>query len=96
MKKNLFTLLCLFFVGNSFSQIDFKGALNKAKDDAIQKAKETGNNKMDESRKEFDESNFNYAISFSDNAGLFETKEKSDRLKNSVIGGYEAVTNKNN
>ena len=92
MKKNLLLLSCTFLFGSAFSQIDLKGALNRAKDDAVSRAKDAGKNKVDDSRKEFDESNFNYAISFSDNAGLFETKEKSDRLKNSALGGVAAVT----
>ena len=94
MKKLLFLILTLSSSTVSISQIDFKGSLDKVKKDAIQKTKDAGEKKMDESRKEYDESNFNYAISFSDNAGLFETKEKSDRLKNSLIEGYKIGTNK--
>ncbi len=94
MKKSFLLIFSLTLFLNAFSQIDFKGALNKAKDDALKKAKEAGENKMDDSRKEFDESNFNYAISFSDNAGLFETKEKSDRVKNAFIEGYKVSTNR--
>lgn len=94
MKKSLLLIVSLILFANAFSQIDFKGALNKAKEDALKKAKEVGENKMDDSRKEFDESNFNYAISFSDNAGLFETKEKSDRVKNALIEGYKVSTDR--
>lgn len=94
MKKTLSLVLIILYSAISYSQIDLKGSLNKVKQDAIQKTKEAGEKKMDDSRKEYDESNFNYAISFSDNAGLFETKEKSDRLKNSMIEGYKVTTNK--
>lgn len=94
MKKLLLTLFAISFSRVSFSQIDLKGSLNKVKQEAIQKTKDAGEKKMDDSRKEYDESNFNYAISFSDNAGLFETKEKSDRLKNTMIEGYKITTNK--
>jgi len=94
MKKVLFLSLAISISTVSISQIDFKGSLDKVKKDAIQKTKDAGEKKMDESSKEFDESNFNYAISFSDNAGLFETKEKSDRLKNTMIEGYKVGTNK--
>lgn len=93
MRKSFLFLLAICLSANAFSQIDLKGALNRAKEDALKKAKEAGENKMDDSRKEFDESNFNYAISFSDNAGLFETKEKSDRVKNALIEGYKVSTN---
>ena len=94
MKKVLFLLIAISISTVSFSQIDLKGSLNRVKQDAIQKTKDAGEKKMDDSRKEYDESNFNYAISFSDNAGLFETKEKSDRLKNTMIEGYKVGTNK--
>ncbi len=94
MKKVLFLLIAISISIVSFSQIDLKGSLNRVKQDAIQKTKDAGEKKMDDSRKEYDESNFNYAISFSDNAGLFETKEKSDRLKNTMIEGYKVGTNK--
>ena len=77
MKKVLLLLSVIFLAPSAFPQIDMKGTLNKVKKDAIQKTKDAGEKKMDDSRKEYDESNFNYAISFSDNAGLFETKEKS-------------------
>src|SRR3989304_5641848 len=92
MKKSFLLTFSICLFTSVFAQIDFKGELNKAKEDALKKAKEVGENKMDDSRKEFDESNFNYAISFSDNAGLFETKEKSDRVKNALIEGYKVTT----
>ncbi|MFL5765077.1 MAG: CHAT domain-containing protein [Bacteroidia bacterium] len=94
MQRRIVVFGLLLMTVNGFCQIDLKGSLNRVKQDALQKAKEAGENKMDESRKEFDESNFNYAISFSDNAGLFETKEKSDRLKNTMIEGYKIGSNK--
>nr|MBA3971945.1 hypothetical protein [Bacteroidota bacterium] len=91
MKKIVLLPVLVLIALHAFSQIDLKGGLNKAKQDAIAKAKGAVDNKMDASRKEFDESNFNYAISFSDNAGLFETKEKGDRFKNSMVEGYKVV-----
>lgn len=91
MKKLFFLSLFVCCVFKLSSQIDLKGGLNKAKQDAINKAKTAADNKIDASRKEFDESNFNYAISFSDNAGLFETKEKGDRLKNSMMEGLKSA-----
>lgn len=46
---------------------------------AREKARESMDKKLEKSRNEFDASNFNYAISFSDNSALFETKEKGGR-----------------
>lgn len=40
------------------------------------KAKQKVNEKLDKKQKEFDESNFNYAILFLDNSGAFEAEEK--------------------
>jgi len=41
-----------------------------------EKAKQKVNEKLDKKQKEFDESNFNYAILFLDNSGAFEAEEK--------------------
>ncbi|MBC7862352.1 MAG: CHAT domain-containing protein [Bacteroidia bacterium] len=54
-------------------------AKNNAKIKARQKAFESYDKKLAKSRAEFDASNFNYAISFSDNSALFETAEKGSR-----------------
>lgn len=58
--------------------------------------------RMQERRKDFDDVDFNYAISFSDNAGLFETKEKGDFLKGTLKEGLDValknidITDENN
>lgn len=51
--------------------------VDKTKD----KVKDFSAEKLEKAKKDYDEASFNYAISFSDNAGLFETKEKGDRHK---------------
>lgn len=63
--------------------------LNKIKQEANDKLKKATTDNVQEKirskfnkiREDFDESNYNYAICFSDNAGLFETKEKFERNK---------------
>ncbi len=55
------------------------------------KAKNEARNRMysslDNARKEFDASNFNYAISFIDNSGTFEADEKGNRIGGTVKNG---------
>ncbi len=56
--------------------------VNTAKWKAREKAKEQIDKKLEKARNEFDASNFNYAICFSDNSALFETEEKGARATN--------------
>jgi tetratricopeptide (TPR) repeat protein len=74
-----------------FSQFGLDHIKNKLKekgDEVVEEAKNRGKNKFQESldnaRKDFDESNFNYAISFIDNSGTFENKEKGSTIGNTV------------
>jgi CHAT domain-containing protein/tetratricopeptide (TPR) repeat protein len=52
---------------------------NAAKQKAREETKKHIDKKFEKARNEFDASNFNYAISFSDNSALFETNEKGTR-----------------
>jgi CHAT domain-containing protein len=98
--KRILLPAALIISFTAHAQFDTGGLLNKAKDKAKEKAEEkkeetkqdlkdkaknAAAQKLDNVRKEYDESNFNYAISFSDNAGLFETKEKGERNKVMLI-----------
>lgn len=57
-------------------------AQEKLSQDALKnKAKSVLTEQLEKARMDYDATNFNYAISFSDNAGLFETKEKGERNK---------------
>lgn len=86
----LFSLLCVGTI--TFAQINIGGLKDKLKDKADNavadkfknKAKSQLTESLDKSRKEFDESNFNYAISFIDNSGTFENDEKGSSVGNSV------------
>jgi len=53
------------------------------------------NKKMDKMKQEFDESNFNYAISFLDNSGLFESKEKGSTLKSMLLNNSKTSSSYN-
>ncbi|MCD6065978.1 MAG: hypothetical protein K0S33_804 [Bacteroidetes bacterium] len=83
-----FTACCML----SFAQLNIGNIKDKVKDKAKtgltnvkNQTSEAIDKKLDKSRAEFDASNFNYAISFSDNSGLFETDEKGGRASNTLI-----------
>ncbi len=86
----LFSLLCSGTI--IVAQINLGGLKDKLKDktdNAVadkfkNKAKSQLSESLDKSRKEFDESNFNYAISFIDNSGTFENDEKGSSVGNSI------------
>ena len=90
-----FTILCglIFSFSLCFAQINLGGLRDKIKDktdNAIaDKFKNQGKSQlsesMDKSRKEFDESNFNYAISFIDNSGTFENTEKGSSIGKTIL-----------
>ena len=65
-KLNLFFALC-FVITTINSQTKLEGFF----DNANKKIKEKTTGKLEKKQKEYDESNFNYAISFLDNSGLF-------------------------
>jgi CHAT domain-containing protein len=91
MKKLLFVPLFIFSVLFSFSQFDAGSLKNKLKEKSIEAkdklkgdAKDKLASSLDNSRKEFDESNFNYAISFIDNSGTFENQEKGSNVGQTI------------
>jgi CHAT domain-containing protein/Flp pilus assembly protein TadD len=83
--KILSVILLLFCTLQSSSQIlkNIKNkAANKAKENTIDRAKYEARNayyqKMNDIRNEFDSSDFDYAILVSDNAGLFNLRDKRE------------------
>jgi tetratricopeptide (TPR) repeat protein len=85
----VFTLILFSFTANS--QISIGNMKDKLKTKATDKVTSIKNKttegidkKLEKSKSEFDASNFNYAISFSDNSGLFETDEKGNRAGSSL------------
>ncbi len=72
-----------------------KNKLNKITNDPAAFIKDQATSKLDEARSEFDSSSFNYAVALSDNATLFESKEKGAKLGNvsrRLIGSEEEKT----
>lgn len=58
-------------------KIDPKRVLDVAKDVTVRH--------LEKSREEYDPSDFNYAVAFNDNSGLFENKEKFQRVEKGVL-----------
>ncbi len=58
-------------------KIDPKKVLDAAKDVTVRH--------LEKSREEYDPSDFNYAVAFNDNSGLFENKEKFQRVEKGVL-----------
>ncbi|MFL5731155.1 MAG: CHAT domain-containing protein [Cytophagaceae bacterium] len=81
MKTLKLLLFLLFSTSAGFAQIDLSKGKDllkkKVKDVAtVDNAKDLVKNKLAASRNEYDTTNFNYAVSLRDNAGLFEAEEK--------------------
>lgn len=59
-------------------------------DDIVKDGLNKFGEKLDKSRKDYEEKTFNYAISLSDNAGLFENEEKFAKNKNFLLSVAQA------
>lgn len=94
MRKSLASLFIIWLSCGS-AQVDFGGFVkNKAlelKDKAKEKATTKSLEALDKKRKEYDESNFNYAICFIDNSGLFETSERGSGFANDFLNGFKLI-----
>lgn len=90
MLKNYLLPIAIFCLPlHCLPQVDMGGFVKdkaeKAKDKAREKAREKAMENFEKRRKEYDESNFNYAICFLDNSGLFEADEKGNAFNSSLL-----------
>lgn len=77
MQKIIFIgFLVILFGFKSVSQINVGGFMKDKATEAKNKVREKTTENWEKKQKEYDESNFNYAISFLDNSGVFEADEK--------------------
>jgi CHAT domain-containing protein/tetratricopeptide (TPR) repeat protein len=70
-----------------------KDKMNDAKEKAKTKVRERTTEHWEKKRTEYDESNFNYAISFLDNTGLFESDEKGNAFTSTVLNTVKLANN---
>lgn len=86
-----------FFYFNAYSQINVGGLLKEKANESKEKLKEKGREKatenLEKQRKEYDESNFNYAISFLDNSGTFESEEKGNAFSSTLLNTAKVANN---
>lgn len=88
MQKSLFSFLTFFLlVTRTEAQLGLGGFMSDKADALKEKVREKTVNKWEKQRQAYDESNFNYAISFLDNSGVFETDEKGSSFANTYING---------
>lgn len=89
--RYLHAIIFLFICLKSYAQLDLGGVAkdkaNQAKDKAKEKAREKAMENFEKHKKEYDESNFNYAICFLDNSGLFEADEKGSSFNSLLLSG---------
>ncbi len=83
------TVSCIFLilVCSAISQNKMDGFFNKAN----RALKTKTSDKYEKKQKDYDESNFNYAISFLDNSGLFEADEKGNAFSSSLASNSKFV-----
>jgi CHAT domain-containing protein len=93
--SGLIGLFVVYF--NCASQINVGGFIkdkaNETRDKAKEKAREKATESLEKQRKEYDESNFNYAISFLDNSGTFEASEKGSSFSSNLLNTAKFANN---
>lgn len=91
LKTYLSGFLFFFSLSYCFSQLDVGGMMkdkaNEAKEKAREKAREKAMQNFEKQKKDYDESNFNYAICFLDNSGVFEADEKGSSFNSLLLSG---------
>jgi len=88
-------ILLTFLSFGGHSQINVGGFLkdkaNESKEKIKEKSREKATESLEKQRKEYDESNFNYAISFLDNSGTFESEEKGNAFSSTLLNTAKAA-----
>lgn len=98
MQKITLLLSTLIILGlESRAQLELGGFMkdkaNEARDKVKQKAREKATEGLEKQRKEYDESNFNYAICFLDNSGTFEADEKGNAFSSTLLNSAKFANN---
>ncbi len=93
-KRILFGVVSFLFLLNGVSQIDVGGFIKDRAVKAKTKVKEKTTDSWEKNQKEYDASNFNYAISFLDNSGLFEAEEKGGTFTSNLLSVANFANNK--
>jgi CHAT domain-containing protein len=90
MQNKIFIgFLLLLFGYKATSQINVGGFMKDKATQAKNKVKEKTTESWEKNQKEYDASNFNYAISFLDNSGVFEADEKGGTFRSNLRGALK-------
>ncbi|MBI2723253.1 MAG: tetratricopeptide repeat protein [Bacteroidetes bacterium] len=96
-KRRLLLYVLVLSVGRGWGQVNIGGFIenkvNGAKDKAKSKIKARTIENWEKKRAEYDESNFNYAISFLDNSGVFEAEEKGNSFSSTALNTLKLLNN---
>ena len=85
MKKGII-FFSIFLLGTSLSFGQLKGVLkNINTENILRVVKDETIRQLEKSRDDYDPTDFNYAVSFSDNSGVFESEEKFRKLQKGLI-----------
>jgi CHAT domain-containing protein len=90
MQNKIFIgFLLLLFGYKATSQINVGGFMKDKATQAKNKVKEKTTESWEKNQKDYDASNFNYAISFLDNSGVFEADEKGGTFRSNLRGALK-------
>jgi CHAT domain-containing protein len=85
-KRSFIGVFTFLLMLKAASQINVGGFIKDKADQAKNKVKEKTTDSWEKNQKEYDASNFNYAISFLDNSGVFEADEKGGTFRSNLRG----------
>ena len=85
MKKS-FAFFALFLLSVTLSMGQLKGILKSIRTrDVLNVVKKETVKQLQKSRDEYDPVDFNYAVSFSDNSGVFESEDKYRKFQKGIL-----------
>ncbi len=85
MRTFLLLTVCLF-LSTPFSGGQIKNLLKSVKgEDVVRFVKKETIRQLEKSRENYDPTDFNYAVSFSDNSGVFESEEKLRKYQKGIL-----------
>ena len=92
MARTYLIVFLLFCFGRVSAQINLKNIIKSKTNVLKEKALEKTAAGAEKKSREFDETNFNYAISFLDNSALFEADEKGSSLVSDLLLGSKMAS----
>lgn len=85
MKRIFVLIIWLFFTASPSEAQILRHLIDAGREKAVDLMKDEAVRQLQKSREEYDETEFNYAVSFSDNSGMFESQERYRRLEKGLL-----------